>query len=87
MVNSKRPQTSYGGISARQKSLQKSLRQKSSKLAYNGESKIEELFPSPRGGDNEIKDIKDIKDFKDLNFKPNYEAGLKNKLSKSKNFI
>jgi len=56
------------------------LRQKSSKLAYNGESKIEELFPSPSGGDiNDLKDIKDIK--------PNYEVGLKNKLSKSKNFI
>lgn len=30
-VNCKRPQTSYGGISARQKSLQNSLRQMSSK--------------------------------------------------------
>jgi len=30
-VNSKRPQTSYGGISARQKSLQKNLKQKSMK--------------------------------------------------------
>ena len=30
-VNSKRPQTSYGGLSARQKSLQNSLRQLSSK--------------------------------------------------------
>lgn len=32
LVNEKRPQTSYGGISARQKSLQNSLRQKSSKI-------------------------------------------------------
>ena len=51
MVNSKRPQTSYGGISARQKSLQKALRQKSSKVAYNGENKFEELFPGPSNAD------------------------------------
>jgi hypothetical protein len=31
-VNEKRPQTSYGGITARQKSLQNSLRQMSSKV-------------------------------------------------------
>jgi len=31
-VNDKRPQTSYGGLSARQKSLHNSLRQKSSKI-------------------------------------------------------
>jgi hypothetical protein len=84
MVNSKRPQTSYGGISARQKSLQKSLRQKSSKVAYNGENKFEELFPGPSNADI------------NLNLDPNsnyiaavgnYDMGLKNKLSKSKNII
>jgi len=67
MVNSKRPQTSYGGLSARQKSLQKSLRQKSSKVGFGnvGHSKFynQELFPMPA---NNI----------------NYEVSFKNKLGK-----
>lgn len=47
-VNSRRPQTSYGGISARQKSLQQSLRQMSSKkLPDSGE----EMFPEMPIGD------------------------------------
>jgi len=39
-VNSKRPTTSYGGISARQKSLQNSLRQKSSRQDDKGEKNL-----------------------------------------------
>jgi hypothetical protein len=48
-VNSKRPQTSYGGLSARQKSLQKSLRQKSSKVS--GTEKIDDMFPMAQNSD------------------------------------
>jgi hypothetical protein len=79
MVNSKRPQTSYGGISARQKSLQKSLRQKSSKLPFNPQNKIEDLFPGPSGEVNS--------NYFGMNANSNFDLGLKNKLSKAKNFI
>jgi len=41
-VNSQRPQTSYGGLSERQKSLQLSLRQIGSKLENNKKNNDEE---------------------------------------------
>jgi hypothetical protein len=45
-VNSQRPLTSYGGISARQKSLKNSLSKKSFKENhYTEATKFEELFP------------------------------------------
>ncbi len=64
-VNSKRPQTSYGGLLARQKSLQKSLRQQSSN-SYGRMNRNEELFPMPKEGemiddylDEEVTNIRD----------------------------
>jgi hypothetical protein len=74
MVNSKRPQTSYGGISARQRSLQKSLRQKSSKV---GHEKQEELFPMPPKGD-----LDQIYSGGVSNINGNFDLEFKNKLVK-----
>jgi hypothetical protein len=56
LVNEKRPQTSYGGITARQKSLQNSLRQKSSKVE-NKDNKQGEL-ENPFGIKNKLSQIK-----------------------------
>jgi hypothetical protein len=72
MVNAKRPQTSYGGISARQKSLQKSLRQQSSKKESRGE-----MFPfaPSEGFDNLLNN--NVND----NHVNNFDFGFKNKLS------
>lgn len=61
-VNSKRPQTSYGGISARQKSLQNSLRHISSKLEEKKENEVSEFnkgnFINPFGMKNKLNQIK-----------------------------
>lgn len=61
-VNSKRPQTSYGGISARQKSLQNSLRQKSSKIEDKKEKENNIFnkgsFINPFGIKNKLNQLK-----------------------------
>jgi hypothetical protein len=61
-VNSKRPQTSYGGISARQKSLQNSLRQMSSKIEDKCENEITEFnkgnFNNPFVMKNKLNQLK-----------------------------
>ncbi len=73
-VNSKRPQTSYGGISARQKSLQNSLRQRSSKYP---EDQIEAYSKSI-----ENLDKNNINLGINSNNGNNFDYGFKNRLTK-----
>ena len=72
MINSKRPQTSYGGISARQTSLQKN-RWMSSKP----DEKIRENFGDIEDKDPDDQDINDIGGM----------FGMQNKLVQLKNKI